>query len=332
MLPMQATSPFRSPGHTGRSPEGSPPTTNGDGAAEVGPSAPIGKLSRMALMDAVCEVEAKARATWTKSTVAVHKMRQSIDQSLGMEVAIKDPALKKLFQENVLGAEELLKKLSAQAYAFLAAIDALCNNSLSSTSGTLRPLAETMPKGQESQQELLMGIWQELEDVGAHVTTHRTHFISQVHERVIAVIAQRMSAHAKVREDLRERDRWTSVLERSRKDLAKLHKAANKGGSGLRSMLNVTQTEESEELLRDAMHHVARLDEDLLTSLCLLGENMLESIRTPWAALLQLEAEFYASQQGAWMSLEQVFKEAVALADKMPAKTEVSQSVNPLSP
>eukprot|EP00403_Amphidinium_massartii_P032360 CAMPEP_0178448268 /NCGR_PEP_ID=MMETSP0689_2-20121128/41886_1 /TAXON_ID=160604 /ORGANISM="Amphidinium massartii, Strain CS-259" /LENGTH=306 /DNA_ID=CAMNT_0020073427 /DNA_START=44 /DNA_END=961 /DNA_ORIENTATION=+ len=276
-----------------------------DGEAESGPTAPIGKLSKMALLDAVSEVEATARATWTKSTVAVHKMRQSIDQTLGREVVIKDPALKQLFQENVVAAEDLLGKVRGRAYSFLAATEALSRESLASASGSLRPLAAVLPEGDAKQRDVLTMLEEELDDAHHSGTVQRSHVVSQVQEQVLEVIDARLSLHAKVREDLRERDRWSSVAERTRKDCAKLRKASNKGGSGLRTMLSATQAEESEDLLKIASENVARLDSELLTTLYTLGEEMLESVRKPFAALLQLEAEFYTSQQVTWASVSQ---------------------------
>eukprot|EP00439_Symbiodinium_sp_Y106_P068806 s525_g11.t1 len=84
-----------------------------------GAAAPIVKLSRLALKDALLELEIVARKTRDASSAAVLQLFQSAEKRLGVEVDIPDPAQRNLFQIHVLAVEELLSQVRSQAMATL---------------------------------------------------------------------------------------------------------------------------------------------------------------------------------------------------------------------
>ncbi|CAJ1347524.1 unnamed protein product, partial [Effrenium voratum] len=116
-----------------------PPADEGDGS---GAAAPITKLSRLALKDALLELEIAARKTRDASSSAVLQLFQSAEKRFGLEVEIPDPALRNLFQLHVLAVEELLAQVRSQALATLEAIELWSLPPLGRAAPALRVLSD----------------------------------------------------------------------------------------------------------------------------------------------------------------------------------------------
>jgi len=70
-----------------------------------------------------------------------------------------------------------------------------------------------------------------------------------------------------------------------------------------------TSLDEAEVRLKEASGNVASIDARLLERLTTLAEESVEAVRTPWAALVQIQSEFYLAQQASWHPLADSFVE-----------------------
>merc|ERR1711990_1341670 len=61
--------------------------------------------------------------------------------------------------------------------------------------------------------------------------------------------------------------------------------------------------------LREAMQRVAELDESIFTGLHKLRDETVDTVRRPWAALLQIQSEYFLTEQAAWVALSESFVE-----------------------
>merc|ERR1712039_741842 len=121
-----------------------------------------------------------------------------------------------------------------------------------------------------------------------------------------------MGEHAKIRASVRERQRWHGLASAARRDVARLRKGAV-GESGLPALTGQAHAgpiEQAEIRLHEAMQRLAELDERLLGIFTELES--VDAVRLPWAALVQIQAEFFTAQQSTWAPLADAFEEFVS--------------------
>jgi len=277
----------------------------------AGATAPISVLSRLALKDAMLEVEATARRTRDLSSAAVHQLWQSAERNLGLEVDIDDPALRGLFGAHVLAIEELCARLRAQTQSFLTAADAFSQPQLKTSAPGLRLLCDLDVVDDASCGEVLEG---DLWDADQAMSRAQTQLDVRIQSEVLGVLDARLAAHAVIRDEFRERQRWRAVNERLLRDVARLRKGAT-GSSGLQSLSGRPPSgplEETEARLQEAMTKAADLDHSVLSKLLELQIGGVEAVQRPWAALLQIQSEYYMAEQVAWAPLAGAFEESIA--------------------
>jgi len=280
------------------------PTTRSDGVdvadgdvASV--SAPISALSKLALKEAMLEFEATVRKTRDASSAAALLLWHSAERRLGLEVDIDDPALRGLFSVHVLAVEDLLSRVRSQAEASLAAVGIWSQPPLGAVCSGLRLL------GSEGKGDADLGeAGSDLIEADAAMGEASSRFTERLGREVFAVIDERLALHGEVREDVRERQRWRSSAAASLKDVAWLRKGSK--GSGLRALSGRSSSsvlEDSEGKLLETMQMNADFDERLLQRLTNLQAESVDAVRRPWAALLQIQAEYFMAQQAIWAPL-----------------------------
>jgi len=326
MVPLEAE-PADGSGDTANSTEGARSSKRSSGAA-----APIAELSRLALKDAVLELGAAARKNWDVSSAAVLQLWQVAEKRLGVEVDIEDPAIQGLFALHVLAVEELCNRVRAQADATVAAIEAWSQPPLSASSAGLKVVAIASGAADRGGT-----IGAELQEADEAMAASKVRLHSRLLSEVCSALDQRLERHEAVRGDVRNRKRWSLVAAAGRRDVAWLRKEGNSSRSGL-CTLSLRQSgplEEAESRLKEASAKVAELDTAILMRLMELQESSVDDVRRPWAALIQLQADFYLAQQATWATLEEAFVEFVA-GDSLagassslpPARSEEARAVS----
>lgn len=275
-------------------------------SSSSGATAPIAALSKLALKDAIHELEATVRRTAAASSAAAHQLRQSAEKKLGLEVGINDPAQKDLFSIHVVAVEDLLFRVRSQAEATLAAAEQFGRSDLGSTAAWLRPLgfSDAMEDGSAEALEC------ELLDAGRATVVARTRLESRLREEVLEVLDQRLEVHMQVREDLRESQKWTADAVRLRRDVAHLKRGSlSKSLRSLSGRSSSCSQEEANARLLETLQKVGELDGRVLAALLEMQTDSVDAVRTPWAALLQISAEYFMAQQAAWGPLSVAFQE-----------------------
>merc|ERR1711974_57097 len=105
---------------------------------------------------------------------------------------------------------------------------------------------------------------------------------------------------------------WHGFASAARRDVARLRKGAV-GESGLPALTGHTHAgplEQAEIKLHEAMQRLAELDERLLGKCTELAS--VDAVRLPWAALVQIQAEFFTAQQSIWAPLADSLEEFVS--------------------
>lgn len=270
-----------------------------------GVTAPISVLSKLAMKDAIRELEATVRKTRDISSTAAKHFWLSAEKRLGLEVDISDPALRELFGLHVLAVEDLCGRVRIQAEAALAAAEEFAQVDLGATASLLGPLARADSSSKALGSELL--------DAGRASLEVRGRLERRIQEEVFSVLDQRTRVHAEIREDLRERQHWNTIVERLRRDVAYSKKGSS--GSGIRLLSGRTSASEDEEAsarLLEAMQKVGDFDGKVLASLLNLSSQSVDAVRMPWASLLQIQSEYFTAQQAMWAPLGVAFEEAAA--------------------
>lgn len=278
----------------------------GDAAQTSGATAPIGTLSKLALKDAIHELEATVRRTAAVSSAAAQQLWQSAEKRLGLEVAINDPALRELFGLHVIAVEDLCVRVRSHAEATLAAAEEFGRTDLGSTAAWLQPLELSDAKEPGSDEALEF----ELLDASRAATVARTRLESRLREEVLDVLDRRLEVHAQVREDLRESQRCSAAVEMLRRDVAHLKKGS--AASGLRALSGRSSSvcqEEANARLLEALHKVGEVDSRVLSALLEMQAGSVDAVRRPWAALLQISAEYFMAQQALWGPLGAAFQD-----------------------
>eukprot|EP00933_Yihiella_yeosuensis_P039558 TRINITY_DN3361_c0_g2_i1.p1 TRINITY_DN3361_c0_g2~~TRINITY_DN3361_c0_g2_i1.p1 ORF type:complete len:236 (+),score=59.59 TRINITY_DN3361_c0_g2_i1:38-709(+) len=202
-LPDASESYGRSGKATGAS-SASLPASSPRGSDDEGAAAPISKLSKMAMKDALLELEVAARKTRDVSSAAVLQLWQKAEQKLGLEVEIDDPALGGLFSVHVLAVEELCNQVRAQAQAMLTAAELMNSERLSTTANDLRILSDSKFGDNSSLGQSITG---DLEDASESVSQAYLRLKTRLRNEVLGVIDQRIQSHDHVRELIRQRQR-----------------------------------------------------------------------------------------------------------------------------
>jgi len=274
------------------------------GAATKGAAAPIAELSKMAMKDAMLELEAKVRSMQDFSLSAVLQARQTAAQHLGMEVNLEDPALRGLFDLHVVAVEELFARVRAHAEATLAAADAWSQPPMQSVACEFKLLSTPQAHG-------ITALADELSEAAGTTAGARERLASRIKAEVYGTIDERCKVHGDLRAAVRERQRWGNDAAAARRDFARLRKGSA-GESGLLALSgnsSAAPVEQAQERMRQATLAMVKADERLLTSFIELGTASVDAVRRPWAALMQIQAEYYTAQQSIWAPLAQSFEE-----------------------
>lgn len=267
-------------------------------------------LSKLAFKDALLELEATVRKTRDVSSAAVLQLWQVAEKRLGVEVDIEDPALRGLFGLQVVAVEELCNRVRAQAEVTFAAVEMWSQPQLALTAAGMRLLSDS-----ESGDDSVLGqaVGADLADADATTAKVRARLSARIQSEVFDEIDVRLKEHDEIREAVRDRQRWSNFAVAARRDVAWLRKESP-GSSGLLalSLRSCGPLEEAEIRLREASEHVANLDSMLLTRLTELREDSVAVVRRPWAALVQIQSEFFMAQQAIWVPLVDTFDEFAA--------------------
>ncbi|CAJ1383839.1 unnamed protein product [Effrenium voratum] len=285
-----------------------PPAEEGDGS---GAAAPITKLSRLALKDALLELEIAARKTRDASSSAVLQLFQSAEKRFGLEVEIPDPALRNLFQLHVLAVEELLAQVRSQALATLEAIELWSLPPLGRAAPALRVLSDC-----ELGDDCAVGleVAADLKEAERSVLQARDRCIGRLSAEVFAPMDQRLHTHEQIREALRQRRRLGKFADSARLAVATLRKG-EVAETGLRSLSGMGgPLEEAEARLKEDMQRASQLDEQVLLQLMQLKNTSVDVVKVPWASLVQIQAEYFMAQQVAWAPLGEAFDDYGGLA------------------
>mmetsp|Transcript_35605 Transcript_35605/g.111104 ORF Transcript_35605/g.111104 Transcript_35605/m.111104 type:complete len:301 (+) Transcript_35605:37-939(+) len=283
----------------------------GQGTTPVeGAAAPISVLSRMALKDALLEIEVVARKTRDVSSAAALQAWQLAEKGLGLEVDIEDPALRGLFGLHVVAVEELCNRVRAQAETTLVAAEMMAYPQLGLTAAGMKLISDSEAGDGSARGQVVAA---DLADADASTARLRERLCSRIRSEVFEVLDERLQVHAEVREAVRDRQRWGNFGVAARRDVAWLRRESP-GSSGLRalSLRNSGPLEEAEVRHREASAQIADIDGRLLTRLMELGEESVSAVRRPWAALVQIQAEFFMAQQATWAPLSDTFEEFAA--------------------
>lgn len=264
-------------------------------------------LSKLALKDAMVELEATVRKQSDVYGSALLQIRQQAEKRLGVEVDIDDPALRGLFRLHVLAVEELCNRVRAHAEVTLESVEAWSQCPLGATAAGLRLLGGSDERGGDAGE----AIGAELADADRATAEARARLASRIQAEVLGAMDERLREHARIREDVRERQRLQASAVAARRDLAWLRKSAV-GASGLKALSGRPASgpiEEAEARSTESILRVAALDERLLERLTQLAADSVEAARRPWAALMQIQVEFFTSQQATYISLVDPFEE-----------------------
>jgi len=274
------------------------------GAASKGAAAPIAELYKLAMKDAILELEAKVRSVQDFSLSAVLQARQTAAQHLDMEVNIEDPALRGLFDLHVVAVEELFARVRSHAEATLAASDAWSQPPLQSVACEFKLLSMPQAHG-------ITALADELSEAEGSTAGARERLASRIKAEVYGTIDDRCKIHDYLRAAVRERQRWGNDAAAARRDVVRLRKASS-GESGLLALSgdsSAAPLAQAQGRMHQATSSMAKADERLLTSFVELGTASVDAVRRPWAALMQIQAEYYTSQQSIWAPLAQSFEE-----------------------
>jgi len=274
-----------------------------------GAAAPIAALSKLAFQDAVLELETTVRNAQDRSSAAVFQFWQSAEKYLGKEVEIEDPAVRGLFGLHVVMVEELLQRVRSQVEATLAAVDIWSQPSLGIVASGLRAVCE--PLGDE---QLVAAVCGDIVDADRGSEVAQARLRARLQEEVCGRVDERLREHDALREAIRDRQRWRGCSAAARRDVARFRKGSAAGESGLPALMgepHTTPLEQAEARLADADRQGAEVDTRVLADLSRLGGESVDAVRLPWAALVQIQADFYTAQQSVWSSLGQSCGELV---------------------
>lgn len=275
-------------------------------AAAAGVAAdPISVLSRLSFKDAVLELQGAARKAGDVSAAGMLQMWQVAERRMGVEVDIEDPAMRGLFGLHVLAVEELCSRVRTHAETMLAVTDIWSQPTLDSAALDLRLLSDA-ECGDGS--ALGTAVAADLIDANRAVFDARARLMLRIQNEVCGPIDQREEIHNEVREAVRDRQRWNNFASSARKDVVWLRRESP-NVSGFRQSQASSPLEEAEVRLREASAMVASIDSKLLEKLTTLSGQSVEAVRTPWAALVQIQSEFYLAQQALWHPLADSFEE-----------------------
>jgi len=268
----------------------------------------LGALSKKAGHEMFAEFSASALQTRAASSAAWNWLRQGAERRLGIEVSIEDPALRELFGLHVVAVEDLCGRVRAQAEAVLAAAEEFGHTDFGGTAAWLRPLAG----GDDAADGDAQALENELLDAGRASAIARTRLEGRMRDEVFTALEQRLETHARVREDVRERKTWNTLVDRRREDVAYMRKSLT--GSGLNPISGRSTSIGSAEVdakLMEALEKVGELDSRILAGLLEMQADSVDTVRRPWAALLQIQSEYFMAQQAMWAPLGSAFRECV---------------------
>lgn len=276
-------------------------TAAGEKATERGASAPFGKLSMLAVQEALQEIGAQARQSTANSQAAFQRIWHAAEKQFGIEVEMEDPALRELFR-GCICVETILGQIRQQA-------NTLANASEQLLRAPSVPLRQGLMSlcGDES------AIPQSFVKLGAEQEESHNHLMERLRLEVFDRIEKQIAKHEAVRDEARERQRWHLTLDSHRSELVALKQRPV--GSGLRNVDGndkAKRIEELQEKMNASMARVAALDQSVLETLLELQRSACEAVRWPWAALLQIQAEFYATQAKQWSPLADSIGETLA--------------------
>ncbi|CAE7257943.1 smc2 [Symbiodinium pilosum] len=147
----------------------------------------------------------------------------------------------------------------------------------------------------------------DLREGEAAVAQARERCLSRLAAEVLAPLDQRLATHEQVREAVRQRQRLAKFSTSARMDVAMLRKG-EVSETGLRSLSGLGgPLEEAEARLKDDMQRASEPDEQVFLQLTQLKATSIDCIKNPWAALVQIQSEYFMAQQVAWAPLGEAF-------------------------
>ncbi|CAE8647217.1 unnamed protein product, partial [Polarella glacialis] len=191
----------------------SPP---GEGAA-----APISKLSKLALKDAILELEVAARRTRDATSSAALQLWQTAERGLGREVEIDDPAIRSLFSLHILAVEDLLSQVRTQVAATLEAVMLWGRPQAFQVSAGLKLLSDSDCGDNSALGQTIAG---DLADADKATSEAQGRLLERLRLEVVVPTDLRLHAHEQLRELLRQRQRTRSFGLSARQDVASLRK------------------------------------------------------------------------------------------------------------
>ncbi|CAE7414669.1 smc2 [Symbiodinium sp. CCMP2456] len=147
----------------------------------------------------------------------------------------------------------------------------------------------------------------DLREAERAISQARERCLCRLSSEVFAPLDQRLHSHEQVREAIRQRQRLAKFATSARLDVAMLRKG-EVSETGLRSLSGLGgPLEEAEARLKGDMQRASELDEQVLLQLTQLQETSIDCIKAPWAALVQIQSEYFMAQQVAWAPLGEAF-------------------------
>jgi len=274
-------------------------------ALSRGATTDIAVLSKLALKEAVLELETKLRNFADASSDVVLSAWHQAERQMGVEVHIEDPAIRNMFGLHVVAVEDLCHRLRSQAEATLAAAEIWNEPHLSVVACDLKLLSQTTGIG------AVQALDADLAEAATKTSAVYERLASRIETEVLNVLDTRLQQHERLRQTICTRQRWRNNASAAGRDVARLHQGAQ-GESGLLALdghASASPVRYASGRLRDSALWIAKLDEEVLTGLMDMQSQSVDVVRKPWAALVQIQAEFYCAQQALWAPMALSFEE-----------------------
>jgi len=352
--------------------------TNAEGSSVVGP---IGTLSRTAIHEAVTELSSSARRSGAASSSAIRRLRVEVERRLGIEIHIEDPALRDLFgyvlqvEALLCQAREEGKALLQGAACLCPSAESrlthIFSNTQKGSSNTLAGLMDSFKqfaskvsatdagmrpaeKALETNANQQYGhdeVAQAAVDAFWHTVSQspnaggkgsaRYRMERRLHDEVFSIIDEQMKEHNKLRNKIRERQKYIDTIEQSQNEMADQHKPQQSflrplGAfkSGLRPLAEFSKKASPEDRMRAAQEAVTTIDAELLSGLSEIKVRALEIVSRAWTALTLIRKEFFAEMVGQWAPVATAFgatsasrKGSMAAESSTDAATPATASV-----
>lgn len=288
------------------------PEAQAGALAEGSPS--LRSLSSMTFRHAGTEIISAVQLVRSEAGSVLDQVIHAVDHSRGAEVTLEDPALQELFTSQVIKVEESLSRVRANALGFLVAAEQFTVRTAEGVPPQMKLALQDLPVRPHG--EDVANLEEAIEDAQLTSSKGLVRARARVQQETIGPIDERLREHNVVREDIRERRRWVGLADRARKDASEMRGYDPGDPSALRRLSHrtTTPTEDCEARLHKALDVVRDLDAKILASLFDLQASSSLAVFLPFAALVQIQAEFYTSEQANSASMAGAFKAFKAFA------------------